>query len=44
MKPLKYILWALLSLAILLLVNVNSRSPRPRLSQVDLEFDELAVC
>ena len=44
MRPLKYLLWALLSVALVLLVNANTRSPKPRLSQVDLEFDELAVC
>ena len=44
MKPIKYILWALLSLTLILLVNANTRSSRPRLSQVDPEFDELAVC
>lgn len=44
MKPLKYTLWALLSVALILLVNANVRSHKPRLNQVDLEFDELAVC
>lgn len=44
MKLLKYILWTLLSVALILLVNANTRSHKPRLSQVDLEFDELAVC
>lgn len=44
MKLLKYILWTFFSLVLILLVNANTRSSKPRLSQVDLEFDELAVC
>jgi len=44
MKPLKYLLWAALSLALVLLVSLNARHPKPRLAQVDMEFDEFAVC
>jgi hypothetical protein len=32
------------SLALILLVNASARSSKPRLNQVDLEFDELAIC
>ena len=44
MKLFKYILLGLCSLAFLLIVNSNLRETRSRVSSVDLEFDELAVC
>lgn len=44
MKLLKYLFWTALSLVLILLVNSNLRHPRAQLSQLDPEFDELAVC
>lgn len=45
MKPLKYFLWAALSLTLIILVGVNALAPRPRITaQQDLDFDERAIC
>ncbi len=44
MKTLKYILWAALSITLVLLVSVNARPPKHRLTQSDIEFDERAIC
>ena len=44
MKALKYLLWAALSVILVLLVNANARPPKLRLAQPDIEFDERAIC